>query len=388
MEYIKNTFFMKWNWPDIWLKTIGVVVKHRFIIWSDVDIVLFFRCWRLSFPLSEIMKFHKLLQPFCSGFTSHIRCRKFGQPAAQTHPHLLKEGEVTPGISKQEYKRRRSKLVSLAETSLRRANVNTSESLFIFPTAPKLYMTADIPYPYHQNTDFLYLCGFLEPCSVLVMTSQAGKASDNHRSVLFVQKKDPHKELWDGPRSGLDGSLFLTGVDKTHSMDELENYLYQFCKSNSQYSVFYNYMKPTDMEVHTNVISKFLQQRPLCYKDTGIKLIQQLKVIKSEAEISLMQTSVDIACEAFVDVMRFSHPRVSYVHYRNLWSILMCLIICFMIKNDAILIERECWSLSSFFLISQICRFAYTFEHHQTFRAFIIPDTLEMFSIFQCLLKQ
>jgi hypothetical protein len=32
---------------------------------------------------------------------SHLSKRWFGQPAAQTHPHLIKEGEVTPGITKE-----------------------------------------------------------------------------------------------------------------------------------------------------------------------------------------------------------------------------------------------------------------------------------------------
>lgn len=72
--------------------------------------------------------------------------------------------------------------------------------VIIVPSATKLYMTEKIPYIFHQNTDFLYLSGCLEPDTALVMT---GSCMENMTSTLFVQKPDPHAELWDGPRTGI-----------------------------------------------------------------------------------------------------------------------------------------------------------------------------------------
>lgn len=50
--------------------------------------------------------------------------RNFGQPSFDTHPHLLKEGEVTPLITKSEYQNRRCNLV---ESILKHAATHSKE---------------------------------------------------------------------------------------------------------------------------------------------------------------------------------------------------------------------------------------------------------------------
>lgn len=39
--------------------------------------------------------------------------KTLGQPTLQTHPHLLKENEITPNLSKNEYQTRRHKFAEL-----------------------------------------------------------------------------------------------------------------------------------------------------------------------------------------------------------------------------------------------------------------------------------
>lgn len=65
--------------------------------------------------------------------------------------------------------------------------------------------------------DFLYLSGILEPDSALVLH---GKGRPD-QTILFVPRRDPGRELWDGPRSGRDGAAALTGIERVHSTEEL-----------------------------------------------------------------------------------------------------------------------------------------------------------------------
>lgn len=65
--------------------------------------------------------------------------------------------------------------------------------------------------------DFLYLSGILEPDSALVLYGE-GRPD---RAILFVPRRDPGRELWDGPRSGKDGAAALTGIERVHSTEEL-----------------------------------------------------------------------------------------------------------------------------------------------------------------------
>ena len=234
--------------------------------------------------------------------------RRFGQPAAQTHPHLIKKGEVTPGITKEEYQSRRTKLLNSAIDAFSSVT-SVKDHIIIIPSATKSYMSANIPYPFRQNTDFLYLCGFQEPDSVLLLHTTA----DGQKSVLFVPKRDPSRELWDGPRSGDAGALELTGICEAKNIENLEKYLYDYCKDYSQYIIWYDYNKPVHTEFHNKVFSEFLKQESKRALQGSRQLMHGQRLIKSSAEIELMKTSVDIASEAFTEVMKYSYPGVCII---------------------------------------------------------------------------
>lgn len=130
-------------------------------------------------------------------------------------------GEVTPGLTQTEFEFRRQRLACLIEMQAERltgsgASSNSSHIVIVL-SHPIRYMTNDIPYPFHQNQDFLYLTGIMEPDSALVMYG-SGKPD---QAVLFVPRRDPARELWDGPRSGKDGAAALTGLERVHSTEEL-----------------------------------------------------------------------------------------------------------------------------------------------------------------------
>lgn len=51
--------------------------------------------------------------------------KSYGQPTSETHAFLLKPGEVTPGISRQEYQSRRQNLI---ETIVNYSSQNSKKS--------------------------------------------------------------------------------------------------------------------------------------------------------------------------------------------------------------------------------------------------------------------
>ncbi|KAK6172942.1 hypothetical protein SNE40_016496 [Patella caerulea] len=237
-------------------------------------------------------------------------CRHFGQPVAQTHPHLINDGEVTPGLTKSEFLSRRIKLVEKAIRTFKGVQT-VKDHILIIPGASKVFMTNDIPYPFRQNTDFLYLCGFQEPDSVLVLKSGNETSERNHTSCLFVPEKDPEKELWDGLRSGTSGALELTGVDLTYDIRLFEEFLNNYCKFNSGFVLWYNFLRPVQQKIHDSVTQEMMVESKYKCMEDPTRLCQQLRVIKSPAEIELMKQSVETASQAFIDVMKFSSPEVN-----------------------------------------------------------------------------
>ncbi|XP_046700006.1 xaa-Pro aminopeptidase 3 [Silurus meridionalis] len=223
------------------------------------------------------------------GWTSKtVPLRCLGQPSPYTHPQLMRHGEVTPGLTQTEYEVRRQSLASLIES-----RVPDSSHVLIVLSHPVRYMTNDIPYPFHQNQDFLYLTGVLEPDCALVMY---GSPRPN-RTLLFVPPRDPARELWDGPRSGRDGAAALTGIQTVHSIEELGAVLNKLKGS----VVWYDGSKPVHPRLHqTHVVPVLEGQvsvRPLR------SLTHSLRAIKSPAELQLMERAGDITSHAFRNTM-------------------------------------------------------------------------------------
>ncbi|XP_072299851.1 xaa-Pro aminopeptidase 3 [Eucyclogobius newberryi] len=227
-----------------------------------------------------------------------VPLRYLGQPSPYTHPHLIKNGEVTPGLSQTEFELRRYKLASLIEAQAERMGPSTSSShhVVIVLSHPTRYMTNDIPYPFHQNQDFLYLTGILEPDSALILH---GKGSPD-QAILFVPRRDPSRELWDGPRSGRDGAATLTGIERVHSTEELGVVL----KSLKGNTMWYDSSQPAHPKVHQTHVSSIIEAGSM--PRSLRPLLQSLRALKSSAEVALMQEAGRISAQAFRRTMALS----------------------------------------------------------------------------------
>lgn len=221
--------------------------------------------------------------------------RYLGQPSPFTHPHLIKHGEVTPGLTQTEYELRRQRLASLIEAQADRLGPGASSSshVVVVLSHPIRYMTNDIPYPFHQNQDFLYLTGIMEPDSALVLTGR-GRPD---QAILFVPRRDPARELWDGPRSGKDGAAALTGIERVHCTEELGLVLKSLKGSN----VWYDGSQPCHHQLHQSHVRSLLEGGPMVRSLRP--LTHSLRAVKSPAEVALMKEAGCITAQAFRKTM-------------------------------------------------------------------------------------
>ncbi|XP_072127831.1 xaa-Pro aminopeptidase 3 [Mobula birostris] len=227
--------------------------------------------------------------------------RYLGQPSPFTHPHLLRTGEVTPRLTQIEYALRRHKLLSLIQKEAK--TLGASDHAIILLSHPTYYMTNDIPFPFHQNTNFLYLCGFQEPDSVLVLHSVPGMSLPSHKAVLFVPRRDQNRELWDGPRSGVDGAVALTGVDEAYNTEDFRQYMQKF--KDEGWMLWYDNEPSIHSVLHTDYLQPLVDTKSK--SKNAIKpvqtLVQYLRLIKSDTEIELMKMAAKITSEAFCSTM-------------------------------------------------------------------------------------
>ncbi|KAJ4293818.1 aminopeptidase [Collariella sp. IMI 366227] len=139
---------------------------------------------------------------------------EFGQPVYETHPHILKPGEITPGISAQEYADRRAKLAfSLPENGVA-----------LLPSAELKYRSGAVFFPFRQESNFLYLTGFSEP-EALAVICKTGPNLGDYSFHLFCRPKDAFAEQWSGPWSGLRAAEDVFNADTSSSIHDLTTLL-------------------------------------------------------------------------------------------------------------------------------------------------------------------
>eukprot|EP00092_Neocalanus_flemingeri_P024502 GFUD01026570.1.p1 GENE.GFUD01026570.1~~GFUD01026570.1.p1 ORF type:complete len:491 (+),score=99.26 GFUD01026570.1:57-1529(+) len=228
---------------------------------------------------------------------------KYGQPTEWTHPHIIGQGEVNKGIQKSEFRTRREKIAEnlIAEKISLKNNQTGDKHLLIVPAAKRQYMVDKIPYFYRQETDFRYLTGCLQPDTVLVIEF----SSNWSKSVLFCKESSPYDEKWEGAKIGYGEAVNFLGFDEASPLSSLEDYLYNFKKLNPKLDVWYDYMDPTNFDIH-KIMLNFIQDTNINNIDSPRSTLHNMRVVKSPAEVSLMRTSCAVGAEAMKRTIRRS----------------------------------------------------------------------------------
>ncbi|MEM8893043.1 MAG: aminopeptidase P N-terminal domain-containing protein [Bacteroidota bacterium] len=95
-----------------------------------------------------------------------------------------------------------------------------ANSVAVFFAAAKRNRANDVDFIYHQDPNFYYLTGYKEPGSVFFLFSDAQNGPNGEfNEILFTQRRNARRELYDGPRLGIEGAKdelgFTTAYDAT-----------------------------------------------------------------------------------------------------------------------------------------------------------------------------
>ncbi len=175
--------------------------------------------------------------------------------------------------------------------------------------ATQILRNGDVHFSFRQNSDFFYLCGFPEPNSILLAIP--GK-SGNHRTILFVPPRNPQREVWDGKREGVRGATRNFGADEAYPIQEF----WKVFKEVSQDFDRLAYALGKDAEFDQKLLQLFGQRylgRPR--DNRGIPsmvdprpFINEMRWIKTPAEIELMQVASDITACGHKVAMALTRP--------------------------------------------------------------------------------
>ncbi|KAK9291790.1 hypothetical protein L1049_019740 [Liquidambar formosana] len=207
-----------------------------------------------------------------------------GQPTPASHPQLLKEGEITPGITCDEYISRRKRLLELLP----------EKSLAVIAAAPVKMMTDVVPYPFRQDADYLYITGCQQPGGVAVLGHECGLC-------MFMPEASPHDVIWQGQIAGVDAALDAFKAEKAFPMSKLHTILSDMIRGSSK--LFHNVKTAIPTYTDLEAFQKSAYNGKV--KDLSI-YSHELRWTKSPAELKLMRESASIACQALLQTMLHS----------------------------------------------------------------------------------
>ncbi len=201
-------------------------------------------------------------------------------------------------ISKAEFTRRRKNLMARMEPN----------SIVIVPSAREAQRSRDTEYPFRQDSDFHYLCGFDEPEAVLVLVP----GRKHGQFLMFCRDKDSTMELWHGSRAGLEGVCEKYGADDSFPISDIDDILPGLLEGRER--VYYSMGRSTDFDQQImSWINRIRSQLssgaipPGEFTDLD-HVLHDLRLIKSAAELRLMRRAGEITAAAHIRAMKKCEP--------------------------------------------------------------------------------
>ncbi|MFA5631909.1 MAG: Xaa-Pro aminopeptidase [Porticoccaceae bacterium] len=201
-------------------------------------------------------------------------------------------------VSEQELSRRRTELMALMAPN----------SIAIVPAAPEQVRSRDTYFPYRQDSDFFYLCGFPEPEAVLVLIP----GREQGEFVLFCRERDRAREIWDGYRAGPEGACEKYAADDAFPINDIDEILPGLIEGKDR--VYYAIGKDQHSDARLMEWVNNIRRRaragaspPAEFVDLD-HLLHELRLFKSAAELKIMHRSAQIAARAHARAMSVCKP--------------------------------------------------------------------------------
>ncbi len=204
----------------------------------------------------------------------------------------------TPKISRQEFGRRRRRLMDQMEP----------DSIAVLAAAPERTRNRDIEHPYRQESDFWYLTGFSEPDAVMVLLPER----EHGEFVLFCRERDPAREVWDGFRAGPDGACEDYDADDAFPVGDIDDILPGLIEGRER--VYYDLGRDANFDQRLmHWINSIQEKVGLGAHPPGeflalSHLLHDMRLFKSAAELRVMRHAAEISAGAHRRAMQTVHP--------------------------------------------------------------------------------
>ena len=167
-------------------------------------------------------------------------------------------------------------------------------------------ISADSTLPFEQHRDVFYLSGVDQEESVLMLCPNAN--DPNYREVLFLKETNEHIAIWEGEKLTKQQAFETSGIKTVYWINEMEKVIETVVKhcENIYYNHNEHYRANVEVETREERFNKWLGNKfPNKKKERSNPLLQQLRSIKENIELELIQTACNITNKGFRRVLNF-----------------------------------------------------------------------------------
>ena len=184
-------------------------------------------------------------------------------------------------------------------------------TLAVFNSNDIMPTNADGTMPFKQNNDLFWLSGVDQEESVLLIFPN--HPEKNQRELLFLKQTDQSIAIWEGDKLSKSKAFETSGIKSVYWLNELENKLNELIPMCNGIYLNQNIHSRATKEVETRD-DRFRKMIAEKFSTIEIKevapIMHELRAIKSEIEIALIQNACDITEKGFRRILPFIKPGI------------------------------------------------------------------------------
>jgi Xaa-Pro aminopeptidase len=178
-------------------------------------------------------------------------------------------------------------------------------TVLVLWSAPVRNYSLDIDYEYRQDSNLYYLTGLTQEGTILVLAPDHSSS----RAVLFLEKRDPAREHWNGRLLTHEEASARSGITTVLTTDQLEGFVESVLDRERPELAL---LLPRDDADDSSPPARFAQRMRDKFPDLkttdALPTLTGLRMVKTPYERRLLARSVQISSEAHQAGMLATHP--------------------------------------------------------------------------------
>lgn len=184
-------------------------------------------------------------------------------------------------------------------------------SIAIFVSNDEVPSNGDALYSFKQNSDLYWLTGITQEDSMVILFPD--NPDEKFREVLVLVRPNELKEKWDGKRLRKEEATGISGIERIVWLDSIDAVLQTWIHLADNVYLDTNENDRKASLVRTRdyrFVDEMKSRYPLHHYERAAKLMKELRGVKTEYEVEVLKTAIDITRDAFIRVMKFIRPGV------------------------------------------------------------------------------